>query len=142
MVRRASLSVTIIPLTRIELTEDAAAWGYHPLNSRTSFEPNFDSRIPPFQLLLVGAGGIEIPAELAFVATVHHDLAYKDFYKLVASADIVVPAFAQFGCECLSICLQTQAVPSAPSNVLRGAVIPWGEHAPLMLRGNRTIDRY
>ncbi|KAM5540566.1 hypothetical protein V8D89_005597 [Ganoderma adspersum] len=80
------------------LHEDAAAWGYLPLNGRASFEPDFDSsRIPPFQLLLVGAGGIEIPAELAFVATVHHDLAYKDFYTLVASADIVVPAFAQFG---------------------------------------------
>ncbi|KAI1788969.1 hypothetical protein LXA43DRAFT_974565 [Ganoderma leucocontextum] len=79
------------------LREDAAAWGYHPFNGRASFEPNFESSIPPFQLLLVGAGGIEIPAELAFVATVHHDLAYKDFYKLVASADVVVPAFAQFG---------------------------------------------
>ncbi|TBU27700.1 hypothetical protein BD311DRAFT_664971 [Dichomitus squalens] len=78
------------------LHEDAAAWGYHPLNG-ASFEPDNESNIAPFRLLLVGSGGIEIPTELALIVSVHHDLSYKDFYNLVAKADIVVPAFAQFG---------------------------------------------
>ena len=33
------------------------------------------------------------------MVTVYHDLDYEDFYKLIAEMDIVVPAFADFGCE-------------------------------------------
>ncbi|KAI0750671.1 hypothetical protein C8Q80DRAFT_1100193 [Daedaleopsis nitida] len=79
------------------LHENPSAWGYHPLESRASFVPNYDSLAPPFELLLVGAGSIDIPEELAYVVSIHHDLTYKEFYALVANADVVVPAFADFG---------------------------------------------
>ena len=80
-------------------TDDPVSWGYHPLGGHKSFIPDHRSHDPPFELALVGAGTIEIPEELAYVVTVYHDLDYEDFYKLVAGMDIVVPAFADFGCE-------------------------------------------
>ena len=80
--------------------EDPGAWGYNPLQDRHAFVPNYESAIPPFELLLVGAGSIEIPPELAYIVSIHHDLTYKEFYASVASCDVVVPAFAEFGCEC------------------------------------------
>lgn len=81
------------------MPEDSRAWGYNPQEGRKSFVPDYQSPMPPFELLLVGAGSINIPEELAYMVSVHHDLTYKDFYALVASADVVVPAFADFGCE-------------------------------------------
>ncbi|KAI0662861.1 hypothetical protein C8Q70DRAFT_954215 [Cubamyces menziesii] len=74
--------------------EDPRAWGYHPLEGRKSFVPDPGAPAPPFRLLLVGAGWLEIPDELAYVVSTHTDLPYKDFYKLIADCDIVVPAFA------------------------------------------------
>ncbi|KAH9853389.1 hypothetical protein C2E23DRAFT_822865 [Lenzites betulinus] len=76
------------------LHEDPSAWGYHPLDGRKSFVPDPDSRAPPLQLLLVGSGWLEIPEELAYIVTMHTDLPYNDFYKLISDSDIVVPAFA------------------------------------------------
>ncbi|KAI0366212.1 hypothetical protein BV20DRAFT_952667 [Pilatotrama ljubarskyi] len=76
------------------LNEDPGAWGYHPLEGRKSFVPDANSVAPPFQLLLVGSGWLEIPEELAYVVTMHTDLRYDDFYKLIANCDVVVPTFA------------------------------------------------
>ncbi|KAI0829271.1 hypothetical protein BC628DRAFT_1315386 [Trametes gibbosa] len=76
------------------LHEDPFAWGYHPLDGRKSFVPAPDSAAPPFQLLLVGSGWLEIPEELAYIVTMHTELPYNDFYKLISDCDIVVPAFA------------------------------------------------
>ncbi|RPD62107.1 hypothetical protein L226DRAFT_546001 [Lentinus tigrinus ALCF2SS1-7] len=76
------------------LYEDPAAWGYHPLEDRTAFEPNHESAIPPFQLLLVGSQYLGVPGELENVVVVHRDLPYKEFYNLIANSDIVLPAFA------------------------------------------------
>ncbi|KAI9063501.1 hypothetical protein FKP32DRAFT_1592582 [Trametes sanguinea] len=76
------------------LHEDPKAWGYHPLDGRASFVPDPNSPIPPFRLLLVGSGWLEIPEALAYVVTMHTDLPYHDFYQLIADCDIVVPAFA------------------------------------------------
>ncbi|KAI0676699.1 hypothetical protein C8Q78DRAFT_960183 [Trametes maxima] len=76
------------------LHEDPGAWGYHPLQGRKAFVPDSSSPAPPFQLLLVGSGSLEIPDELAYIVTTHTDLPYNDFYKLIADCDIVVPAFA------------------------------------------------
>ena len=86
-------------LTHISIAEDPRAWGYHPLEGRKSFVPDPGAPAPPFQLLLVGAGWLEIPDELAYVVSTHTDLPYKDFYKLIADCDIVVPAFADNTCE-------------------------------------------
>ena len=79
--------------------ENPAAWGYHPLEGRTAFEPNHDSPIPPFQLLLVGSQYLGVPNELANVVVVHRDLPYKEFYDLIANSDIVLPAFADNSCQ-------------------------------------------
>ncbi|KAI0766182.1 hypothetical protein BD413DRAFT_481527 [Trametes elegans] len=76
------------------LRADPGAWGYHPLEGRTSYVPDPDSPAPPFRLLLVGSGWLDIPQELAYVVSMHTDLAYKDFYKLIADCDVVLPAFA------------------------------------------------
>ncbi|KAI0637638.1 hypothetical protein C8Q77DRAFT_1048120 [Trametes polyzona] len=76
------------------LHEDPGAWGYHPLEGRKSFVPDPNSHAPPFQLLLVGSGWLEIPEELAYIVSMHTDLPYSGFYQLIAGCDIVVPAFA------------------------------------------------
>lgn len=81
------------------LSADPGAWGYHPLEGRKSFVPDPDSRAPPFQLLLVGSGWLEIPEELAYIVSMHTDLPYNEFYKLIADCDVVVPAFADNTCE-------------------------------------------
>ncbi len=47
----------------------------------------------------MGSGALQIPQVLAYVITVYHDVDYNQFYKLIASMDIVVPAFADFGCK-------------------------------------------
>ncbi|KAJ3558614.1 hypothetical protein NM688_g815 [Phlebia brevispora] len=78
------------------LHEDAAAWGYRPLDGHKYFIPDHRAATPPFELALVGAGTIEIPEELAYMVTVYRDLPYEAFYKLIAGMDIVVPAFADF----------------------------------------------
>ncbi|TFK88374.1 hypothetical protein K466DRAFT_489070 [Polyporus arcularius HHB13444] len=79
------------------LHEDPEAWGYHPLEGRRSFVPNSSGVAPPFELLLVGMGSVDIPDELAYVVSIHHDLTYKEFYALVANCDVVLPAFADNG---------------------------------------------
>ena len=76
--------------------------------------PDLQSAIPPFELLIVGSGWIEIPEELVHVVGLHRDLSYKDFYELVAGADIVVPAFADFGCTSPSSVHTPNADPSFP----------------------------
>ncbi|KAI0699808.1 hypothetical protein BC835DRAFT_1267341 [Cytidiella melzeri] len=78
------------------LHDDAPSWGYHALGTRKSFVPNHRASVPPFELYLVGSGYIEIPEELAYMVTIHHDLDYEDFYRLIAGCDIVVPAFSSF----------------------------------------------
>ena len=79
------------------------AWGYLPLGDRTSFIPNHQSVAPPFELALVGSGSLEVPQELEYMVSVHRGLDYTDFYKLVSRMDIVVPAFADNGCELLKM---------------------------------------
>ncbi|CDO74195.1 hypothetical protein BN946_scf185043.g247 [Trametes cinnabarina] len=76
------------------LHEDPKAWGYRPLDGRPSFVPDPDSPIPPFRLLLVGSGWLDVPEELSHVVSMHTNLPYHDFYELIADCDIVVPAFA------------------------------------------------
>ena len=70
------------------------------MNGGRSFEPNPQSSIPPFQLLLVGSQYLGVPDELEHVVTIYRDLPYKGFYDIVANCDIVLPAFADNSCEC------------------------------------------
>ncbi|OBZ71969.1 hypothetical protein A0H81_08138 [Grifola frondosa] len=76
---------------------DPQAWGYQALEGGSSFVPNHRATDAPFELLLVGAGSLDIPEELAYLVSIHRDLDYEDFYALIAGADVVVPAFADFG---------------------------------------------
>ncbi|KAI8984936.1 hypothetical protein BD414DRAFT_489771 [Trametes punicea] len=76
------------------LREDPGAWGYLPLEGRPSYVADPNSLMPPFRLLLVGSGWLEIPEELADIVSIHTDLPYDQFYRLVADCDVVVPAFA------------------------------------------------
>ena len=86
--------------SNVSLLVDPSSWGYlHPLHGHKAFIPDHRSSASPFELALVGAGSIEIPEELAYMVTVHHDLDYDNFYRLIANMDIVVPAFADFGCK-------------------------------------------
>lgn len=78
-------------------TGNPEAWGYHPLGDRASFVPSHQSLAPPFELALVGSGSLDVPQELAYMVSVHRGLDYTDFYHLVSSMDIVVPAFADNG---------------------------------------------
>ena len=96
-----SCSVWLVSGRLIKCTaEDPTAWGYHPLEGRTAFEPNHDSPVPPFQLLLVGSQYIGVPDALQHVVVIHRDLPYKEFYNLIANSDIVLPAFADNSCKC------------------------------------------
>ncbi|KAL6297970.1 hypothetical protein BKA93DRAFT_745058 [Sparassis latifolia] len=79
------------------LHEDPHAWGYLPLDGRASFVPDPHSPEPPFQLAIVGSGDLDIPTELAYLATIYRYLDYSDFYVLISEMDIVVPAFAEYG---------------------------------------------
>lgn len=83
--------------------EDPEAWGYHALSGRTAFVPDYRSADPPFELALVGSGSLVVPEELAYMVSVYRGLDYLDFYRLIASTDIVVPAFADNGCKLISI---------------------------------------
>ncbi|EKM59533.1 uncharacterized protein PHACADRAFT_250101 [Phanerochaete carnosa HHB-10118-sp] len=79
------------------LHRNPEAWGYNSLSDRASFVPNYQSLVPPFELALVGSGSLEVPQELAYMVSIHRGLDYANFYDLVASMDIVVPAFADNG---------------------------------------------
>ncbi|KAH9942981.1 uncharacterized protein BXZ73DRAFT_87432 [Epithele typhae] len=80
------------------IREDPQAWGYEPTpDASGAYLPDTRGPEEPFQLLLVGAGDIPIPPALTHVVSIHHDVPYRDFYALVAAADIVVPAFADLG---------------------------------------------
>ncbi|KAL6300681.1 hypothetical protein BKA93DRAFT_739936 [Sparassis latifolia] len=80
-----------------DLTVDPGVWGYLPLDGRAAFAPDPHAPRARFELLLVGSGEIEVPGELAGVVSVHRDLDYPEFYALIAGADVLLPAFSQFG---------------------------------------------
>ncbi|KAG9048795.1 hypothetical protein FS837_011997 [Tulasnella sp. UAMH 9824] len=70
-------------------------WGYLPPNSGTNeFLP--DPSDEPFQLHLVGGQGWidDFPSELRHVVKFHRDLDYYQYYELMQSMDVVLPAFA------------------------------------------------
>ncbi|KAF7351772.1 putative eukaryotic translation initiation factor 5 [Mycena sanguinolenta] len=86
------------------MAEDPQAWGYLPLdptNATAAYvaDPTLTEldEEPPFRLWLVGSGPQpEIPHELANIVQIHSRLAYSDFYALISSMDIVVPALPQY----------------------------------------------
>ena len=82
---------------------DPEAWGYQPLSStQPSFLPikHLTEDDPePFTLTLIGQGELKIPTELEHVVVIRHGLPYWDFYRVMMSMSIVVPAFGNPDCE-------------------------------------------
>jgi len=80
----------------VSLQEDPGAWGYLPLTKPDSvYEVDETASLQPFQLHLIGnAGDPAIPRALSNVVRIHSDLDYDDFYSLIQSMDLVLPAFA------------------------------------------------
>ncbi|EJC97990.1 uncharacterized protein FOMMEDRAFT_162331 [Fomitiporia mediterranea MF3/22] len=76
------------------LKHDSQTWGYRPLGyDRDVYEPLFDSPNEPFELHLLGDGQLDIPKALSNIVFIHNGLDYVDFYALMQSMDVVVPAF-------------------------------------------------
>lgn len=80
--------------------DDAPAWGYRPLAyDRSVFEPLLDANEDDrFQLFLLGNGELDIPKSLANVVVIKSGLDYSDYYALMQSMDIVIPAFSDDSC--------------------------------------------
>lgn len=79
------------------LKSDPGAWGYLPLGQdRNEYVPIPHANEEPFTLHLVGHGQLEIPKELTQVVKFHVDLDYSEFYSVMQSMDIVVPAFVNY----------------------------------------------
>ncbi|KAF9031612.1 hypothetical protein BJ165DRAFT_1518719 [Panaeolus papilionaceus] len=75
------------------LSEDPSVWGYLPRaqgQDRYVVDPKEKD---PFYLYLLGSGGIDIPKELEDMVIVKKDLSYGEFYRLMQTMDICVPAF-------------------------------------------------
>nr|XP_018259482.1 uncharacterized protein I303_08411 [Kwoniella dejecticola CBS 10117]OBR81640.1 hypothetical protein I303_08411 [Kwoniella dejecticola CBS 10117] len=78
---------------------DPASWGYLPLSS----EPNStymsanDKSTPPVTLHFIGSllptVHLDVPAPLTNMVFIHSDLYYLDFYRLLGSMDLILPAF-------------------------------------------------
>ncbi|KAL5482626.1 hypothetical protein ACEPAI_9220 [Sanghuangporus weigelae] len=76
------------------LRDDPEAWGYRPLGlQREFYEPISGSVFEPFELHLIGEGHLDIPKELSNMIFIHNGLSYIDFYTLMQSMDVVIPAF-------------------------------------------------
>jgi len=79
------------------LHENPKLWGYLPLGDGPTFIPDNDTTNSPFQLHLVGSGWIQIPPELKEVVKIHTGRNYAEFYDLMASMDVCMPAFSSRG---------------------------------------------
>ena len=79
---------------------DPETWGYLPLGQgREVYEPMTDSDREPFELHLIGEGNLDIPRELINIVFIHNGLSYIDFYALMQSMDVVIPAFVNKDCK-------------------------------------------
>jgi hypothetical protein len=65
-----------------------------PIKRETTDDPE------PFTLTLIGEGQLEIPVELKNVVVVRRGLSYWDFYRVMQSMNVVVPAFGNEDCTC------------------------------------------
>ncbi|KAF7345367.1 putative eukaryotic translation initiation factor 5 [Mycena venus] len=77
------------------LAFDLRAWGYLPLaGENATYVVDATLADPPFRLFLIGSGKpIEVPHELENIVSTHSRLNYDEFYALMSSMDICLPAF-------------------------------------------------
>jgi hypothetical protein len=92
--RRDYLGVYADLITSFE--EDPRAWGYLPLSiSDQVYQVDNSSSLQPFQLHLIGnAGDPQVPASLSNVVRIHSDLDYDDYFSLINSMDLAIPAWS------------------------------------------------
>lgn len=80
------------------LAENPYVWGYLPLdagNASAVYEPDPNSKIPPFELHLLGSyRSIVPPATLVNILYFHIDLNSRQFYDVLGSMDVVLPVFS------------------------------------------------
>ncbi|KAJ7650072.1 hypothetical protein FB45DRAFT_731699 [Roridomyces roridus] len=77
------------------LARDPKAWGYLPLEAEdASYTVDTTLPDPEFRLYLIGSGYLEIPHELKNMVFIRDGLNYSDFYELMGSMDICIPAFS------------------------------------------------
>lgn len=81
---------------------DPSAWGYLPPTSPSA--PFIPADADNFILHLAGNGKDDfVPSRLKRVVLIHKALSYPDFFSLMGSMDMVLPAFKDGGgCESLS----------------------------------------
>ncbi|KAJ7761987.1 hypothetical protein DFH07DRAFT_814798 [Mycena maculata] len=80
------------------LARDPQVWGYLPLTAEDeSYIVDPTLADPPFRLFLIGSGYLEIPSELRNLVLIRDGLNYSDFYTLMRTMDICVPAFSTGG---------------------------------------------
>ncbi|KAH9475867.1 hypothetical protein JR316_0011427 [Psilocybe cubensis] len=84
------------------LKENAEFWGYKPLEEGTNgsyvpLEPSFG--MEPFLIHLAGGTvrNLVVPQALLNVVKVHQSLPYPEYFALMNSMDLVLPAFAKEG---------------------------------------------
>ncbi|WVF68092.1 hypothetical protein IAT40_002855 [Kwoniella sp. CBS 6097] len=79
------------------LIADPAVWGYKSLVANATYEPSDDASRPPVTLHFIGnlapTSKLEIPDSMRDMVHIHSGLAYTDFYRLLGSMDLVLPAF-------------------------------------------------
>ncbi|KLO11988.1 hypothetical protein SCHPADRAFT_921523 [Schizopora paradoxa] len=83
------------------LKADPGAWGYLPLGQgREEYTPlpqtDEENYEEPFTLHLAGNGNLDVPRELKQVLRFHVNLDYPEFYAVMQSMDVVIPAFVNF----------------------------------------------
>ncbi|GAA95839.1 uncharacterized protein L969DRAFT_95338 [Mixia osmundae IAM 14324] len=74
------------------LEEDASLWGYRYDASTEMYEED-TSIAQPFKIHLIGSGRLAVPMNISKIAIVQSGLDYISFYRLINSAQLLMPAF-------------------------------------------------
>ena len=72
--------------------DDSQTWGYRSADDGSPSLVEDTSLSNPFKLHLVGHGWLDVPEELKNVVVFHNDLGYREFYDVMASMDLCLPA--------------------------------------------------
>ncbi|WWC92046.1 uncharacterized protein L201_007000 [Kwoniella dendrophila CBS 6074] len=98
-------SRTYIPIMndlQTALQVDPSIWGYLPLTkeeieSNSTYKSSNDPSRPPVTLHFIGklvpSVKLDIPPSMKDMVFIHSDLAYTEFYRLLGSMDLILPAF-------------------------------------------------
>ncbi|GAA94417.1 uncharacterized protein L969DRAFT_53258 [Mixia osmundae IAM 14324] len=74
------------------LQEDASRWGYR-YDTATGMYEEDATVTQPFKIHLIGSGRLAVPSNISKIAIVQSGLNYIAFYRLINSAQLLLPAF-------------------------------------------------